>query len=361
MRPLPAGARLAVADTDVARTGGPDACPQREQSGGASRETAHPVDQTPAHHLGPLPTSVPEEHRRRPGRSGRRGRAAAAHQRRRAGDPQHLDGLPRDRAVLQEGRGGVREEESRLQARDALERAPRDGAEDRRRDPHGHGPRSVRRLAQHRAHTDRRESPATGPPEGDVAPEEQRLPPGDRRVQHVEGAGLRRPVPGGLEAGALLQHEDVQGGRARPQQAAGDLRRAHDLRAEAHEAGRRRQPDARRHHAAAGGPGLGRRREVLVRALRHGRRSAHPDQVGQVAQQLRQRRRARGHEVLHRRRSQAQGRRPEAAPRHQRLRQRAGGDAHARVGRHRDPEGEGTEGRVHDGDRSREGPSAGAA
>ena len=42
------------------------------------------------------------------------------------------------------------------------------------------------------------------------------------------------------------------------------------------------------------GPGLGRRREVLVRALRHGRRSARPDQVGQVAQQLRQRRRARG-------------------------------------------------------------------
>ena len=42
------------------------------------------------------------------------------------------------------------------------------------------------------------------------------------------------------------------------------------------------------------GQGCGRRREVLVRALRHGRRSGHPDQVGQVAQQLRQRRRARG-------------------------------------------------------------------
>ena len=227
-------------------------------------------------------------------------------------------------------------------------------------DPDRHRPRPLRHRAEHHDQPRRREPPPAEPAEGHGAAEEQGLPPGGRRVQHVEGPGLRHPVPGGLEAGALLQHEDVQGGRARPQQAADDLRRADDLRPEAHEEGRRRKPDPRRHQPAPLGPGLGRRGEVLVRALRHGRRSGHPDQVRQVAQQLRQRRRAGRAEVLHRRRPQVPRRRPEAPTRHGCLRQRAGGDAHARGGRHRRAEGEGAEGRVQARRPSR-GPSAGAA
>ena len=230
-----------------------------------------------------------------PRRRGRRDRAQPAHQRGGAGDAEHLVGLPRDRAVLQEGRRGVRQDASRLQARDALE--PTSASMEQKITaaiPTETGPDLFdvsRNIILSLADAN---FVPPDPPKVMALLKSNAFHPVGRRVQHVEGAGVRRPVPRGLEAGALLQHEDVQGGRARSEQAAGDLRRAHDLRAEAHEAGRRGQPDARGHHAPAGGPGLGRRREVLVRALRHGWRSGHPDQVGQVAQQLRQRRRARG-------------------------------------------------------------------
>jgi hypothetical protein len=94
--------------------GGRDACSQRDQSGGASRETAHSVDHTQADYLGYLPADLPEAHQYRAGRSCRGGGAASPHRRRRAGYPQHLDRLPRDRGILQDGGPGVREEEPGL-------------------------------------------------------------------------------------------------------------------------------------------------------------------------------------------------------------------------------------------------------